>query len=701
MDLKALLNSLTLEEKIGQLTMISPHFFIRDTKTEIAGPVAELGVGEDKIFLAGSVLGIGDAREMIEVQKSYLAKSRHKIPLIFMADVIHGYETIFPVPLGLAASWNDKLIKRSAEIAAIEAKTAGIHVTFAPMADLVRDPRWGRVVESFGEDPYLNRRFAALQVKGFQGKDISSNNSVAACIKHYAAYGAAEAGKDYNTVDISRLNLHQNYLSGYEGGIKAGARMIMTSFNIFEGVPATTNAYLLKDVLRKSWKFKGVTISDYASLKETITHGTSATEYEAAVKGLNAGLDIEMATALYFKNLEQAVKNGEVLIEDIDAAVMRVLELKRDAGLFEDPYKGASIEREKALVFSEPFKKEALKVAHESIVLLKNDHQLFPIKKGKIALIGRYANNHEMIGPWSWHGDKHRTKTVYEVLKDKLNIHYLSDGKDIDYKKVNACDYVIVLAGELRSQSGEAHSRSMINLPDNQEEMILNLKQNTSKKMGLILFNGRPLDLTRIENVFDGILEAFFPGSMAAESIRDIIIGKVNPSGKLTMSFPRSVGQIPVYYNYLSTGRPLSKPDMYKSFYLDLDSTPLYPFGYGLSYSNFKYSNLRLSKDKLLNKEKLKVFIDVTNESKIPGKEIIQLYIKDHFAEVSRPVLELKNFKKIQFKAFETKTIEFILDKKDLTYIGSNLKQKVDKGLFSVFVGPSSDKLLEAQFELI
>lgn len=701
MDLKKLLSELTLEEKIGQLTMLAPHFFIKDSNTEIAGPIAELGISEKDIFLAGSVLGIGHASEMIETQTKYLERSRHKIPLIFMADIIHGYETIFPVPLALASSWNDDVLKSAARVGAIEASTAGIHVTFAPMVDLARDPRWGRVVETFGEDPYLSSRFAATQVKGYQGSSVKKDGNIVACVKHFAAYGAAEAGKDYNTVDISRINLHQNYLRGYKGAIDAGAKMMMTAFNVFEGIPSTTNKYLLKDVLRKQWKFKGTVISDYASLKEVISHGTAHDEYEAAVDGIKAGLDIEMATALYIKHLTDALNNGDITIKDIDDAVMNVLKLKKDCGLFDNPFKGASLEKEQKLVHSKKHLNEALKAAEESIVLLKNDNDIFPIKKGRIALIGRYADNPLLNGPWSWHGDIHRNNTLYEELSRDLDVVYMNDGTNIDWDKVKSCDYVLVAAGEDTKQSGEAHSRSSIKLPFYQEELIMDIHLKTKLPIGLILFNGRPLNLTGIVDFVDGIIEAFFPGSMGARALTNIITGKVNPSGKLTLSFPRSVGQIPVYYNHLNTGRPGESKGEYVSYYLDLESTPLYPFGHGLSYSKFDYSNLRISSETMKLNDTVKLSVDVINKSKLAGMEVIQLYIRDYVAKVSRPVLELINFKKVLFEPNEMKTIEFEISKDNLKYFGSDLKERVDAGRFGLFVGKSSDQLLNIDFTLI
>ncbi len=700
MDLNALLQTLSIEEKIGQLVMIAPFFFIKGSDQDIAGPLSYLGLTQDQIYQTGSVLGIGNADEMIRVQEKYLEKSRHKIPLIFMADIIHGYETIFPVPLALASSFNDDILYSVARTSAIEASTAGIHVTFAPMVDLVRDPRWGRVVESFGEDPYMAQRFASIQVKGYQNNDISQDGNIGSCVKHFAAYGLAEAGKDYNTVDLSRLNLHQNYLRGFKGAIDAGAKLVMTAFNIFEGIPATINKYLLKDVLRGDLNFNGVVISDYASLKETITHGIAADSYDAAIRGIKAGLNIEMATAQYMKHLKDAVALGDITMDAIDAMVMDVLKLKKDAGLFDNPFKGASKLQEQTIVRSKAHLSEALKAAEESIVMLKNDN-VFPIKKSsKIALIGRYANRQELNGPWSWHGSKHTNQTLYEVLSKDMNLHYMCDSEIIDFDKLNEADIILIAAGENERDSGEAHAKANIKLPYGQETWIQNIRKHTTKKIGLLLFNGRPLDLTDVVNNVDGILECFFPGSMGAQAISNILLGKTNPSGKLTMSFPRAVGQIPVYYNHLNTGRPYDPNGEYTSFYLDLDHTPLFSFGYGLSYSKFMYNKPTISKDVMKIDETIKLSIDVTNTSNVDGKEIVQLYLRDHVAEVSRPVKELINFKKVMIPANETVKITFEINQKDLRYIGPDLKSTIDSGTFSLMVGPNSNDLQTITFKL-
>ncbi len=707
MNINNLLKKLTIEEKIGQLMQLAPFFFIGDLKKEVYGPIEALGLDEDEVFLAGSVLGIGSADEMKRVQNSYLKRSRHKIPLIFMADIIHGYKTIFPVPLAMAASFNPELVKKAARISAIEAQTAGIHVTFSPMSDLSRDPRWGRVVESFGEDPYLNGVFSKAMVEGYQHDGIDKIGNLASCVKHFAAYGASEAGRDYNTVDISRLNLHQYYLSGYKKALEAGAQLVMTSFNIFEGVPATTNQYLLKELLREKWEFNGVIISDYDSLPQTIAHGTSEDELDAAKKGLLASLDIEMASASYMNNLKKLIEEGHLDIKLLDEAVLRVLKLKKDLGLFNDPYKGADSRLEEILVLSKEHLDVALSLARESLVLLKNDNLLPLDKKEKVIIIGSYAKENNTMGPWSWHGKKEdimpldKAISMYgEVLLSKP-VKSLAELTKDDITLIKKSDVVILAMGEESSESGEAKSKTNLRLSLDEKEIIKYIK-SLKKRSVLVLYNGRPLVLSEITPYVDGIIETFFLGTMSSEAIAETLYGHNNPSGKLPMSFPRSEGQIPVYYNHLNTGRPAkNKNELYASTYLDSSNEPLYPFGFGLSYSEFIYEKIALDKKEITKDETLKVKIDVTNKSKFAGKETIQLYIRDYKASVSRPVKELKQFKKIYFKPFEKKTVLFEVTKEDLKYINTNLKRTIDKGLFAIMIGGSSDKLLKETFEVI
>ena len=698
-NIKTLLNSLSIEEKIGQLMQLAPFFFIGDLKKEVYGPIQALGVKEEEVFLSGSVLGIGNASEMRRVQEAYLAKSRHKIPLIFMADIIHGYKTIFPVPLAMSTSFNPDLIKKAARISALEAQTAGIHVTFSPMADLSRDPRWGRVVEGFGEDPYLNQVYAKAMVEGYQHDGIEKVGNLASCVKHFAAYGASEAGRDYNTVDMSRLNLHQYYLSGYKAAIDAGARLVMTSFNIIEGIPATQNKYLLRELLKEQWQFDGVVISDYDSLRQTIEHGTSEDDYDAAKKAILAGLDIEMATSSYVLNLKKLIENNEVPVSLLDDAVYRVLKLKDDLGLFDNPFKGADEQKEREFVLSKENNKVALDVAKESMVLLKNDSVL-PLKNTqKIALLGEYSKSPHTIGPWSWHGRSEDCTPLYQAISKYTKPLLVSDSNDLstlspsDYQALVESDVVVVAIGEHAIESGEAHSKTNLTLKPNDLRLIEDLSK-LGKKIVLVLYHGRPLVLTDVEPKVHAILDTFFLGTMAQEAITETLFGFNNPSGKLTMSYPRSVGQIPIYYNYLNTGRPFKNDgNPFTSFYLDEKNTPLYPFGYGLSYSSFKLSNYRLSKQIIRESEPILVSIDVENTSPIDGYETVQLYIRDYAAEVARPVQELKQFKKVFVKAKSKQTVTFELTVSDLVYVHSDLSTYADHGRFSIQVGNTSNQV--------
>lgn len=706
-SIETLMSTLTIEEKIGQLMQLAPFFFIGDLKKEVYGPIQALGLTEAEVFLSGSVLGIGNASEMKRVQEAYLKKSRHKIPLIFMADIIHGYKTIFPVPLAMAASFNPELVKKAARISALEAQTAGIHVTFSPMADLSRDPRWGRVVEGFGEDPYLNQVYAKAMVEGYQHDGIEKVGNLASCVKHFAAYGASEAGRDYNTVDISRLNLHQYYLSGYKAAVDAGARLVMTSFNIIEGIPATQNKYLLRDVLKQSWGFDGVVISDYDSLRQTIEHGTSENDYEAAKKAILGGLDIEMATSSYVLNLKKLVESGEVPMTLVDDACYRVLKLKQDLGLFDNPYKGADEILEHALVLSDSHKKVALEVAKESMVLLKNEG-LLPLKNDqKIALLGEYTKNTHTIGPWSWHGRAEDCIPLSEAVSKYTTPVLVTDVNDInllsdtEHVALRIADVVLVSVGEHSIESGEAHSKVNITLKPS-DELLINQLSALGKKVVLILYHGRPLVLSHIEPKVNAILDTFFLGTMSQQAIAETLFGLNNPSGKLTMSYPRHVGQIPIYYNYLNTGRPFKNDgNPFTSFYLDEQNTPLYPFGYGLSYSHFELSNLKVSKPHMKRHESIEVSIDVTNQSSVDGYETIQLYIRDYSAEVSRPVQELKQFKKIWIKANTKETITFMLKEQDLVYVHSDLSISADLGKFSIQVGNASNQVLKTDITLI
>ncbi|MDX9692391.1 MAG: glycoside hydrolase family 3 N-terminal domain-containing protein [Acholeplasmataceae bacterium] len=707
MDIKALISTLTIEEKIGQMLQIAPFFFIREAENEVSGHVYDLHLSHDEVFSAGSVLGIRNAEEMIKVQSLYLERSRHKIPLMFMADIIHGYETIFPVPLALSCSWNPDLAYKVARISAIEAQTAGIHVTFAPMADLSRDPRWGRVVEGFGEDVTLLKAFTRKMVEGFQQGDIRQEGNLVSCVKHFAGYGAAEAGRDYHTVDLSRLSLYQNYLPAYEEAIRSGAKLIMTAFNTLDGIPATVNSFLLKEVLRDMWKFEGVTISDYDSLHQIIAHGVADSDKEAARQGIRAGLDIEMASNCYVKHVKELIKENDIDEKDIDLSVYRILKLKEELGLFENPYKGANQIKELELVRSKIHLDQAKKIALECAVLLKNDHVLPLNKKQKIALVGEYSTSKNTNGPWSWHGNNQLNVSLLDALKDyDAEIFYVNDhvvSSDIneqDEKKIKEADIVLVAIGEHINESGEAHSKSLLNIPRNQSSWV-HLAKKLNKKVVTILYNGRPLILDDI-SCSDAILETWFLGSEANHAIAELLLGIANPSGKLTMSFPRNEGQIPIYYNHLNTGRPKEEGinNEFVSYYLDVENSPKYPFGYGLSYSNFNYQKLNISNDTLHENQTLKAEVQIKNDSHIPGYETVQLYIRDHFAKISRPTKELKQFAKVWFEAFEVKHITFEISMDDLVYTDYHNNKVFEHGTFSVMIGTNASQYLEKTFDL-
>jgi len=699
-----ILHNLTLEEKIGQLLQLAPFFLMKDIKVEIFGSVQELNLTSEKIFNSGSILGIGSAKDMISVQKKYLENSRHKIPLVFMADIVHGYKTIFPVPIALASSFNPELAYLTARVSADEATTAGIHVTFSPIADISKDPRWGRVVETFGEDSYLSGEMSKAMVKGYQQENIGLDNSLAACVKHFAAYGAPTAGRDYNTVSLSHIDLYSEYLKPYKEALDAGARLIMTAFNTIDRMPCTANSFLLRNILRDKWKSDVVTISDYNSLKEVITHGVAKNMKEAAYLGIQAGLDIEMQSTAYINNLPELIDKGIVDESLVDDAVLRILKLKKDLGLFDNPYKGAVLDDSKRVLTEENLDK-AKKVAQESMVLLKNDGVL-PLKKNtKISIIGPYANSRSIIGPWSWHGKRDLHTSLEDVLKD--NIEYINENNKIeeysseDIAKIKESDLVIFALGEPDWLSGEAHSRTDLSLPNNQEKLI-ELAKKTDKKFIVLLFNGRPLVLNETLEA-NAIIECWFLGCESSSAIKNVLYGDVNPSGKLPISFPRNIGQIPYSYNYLNTGRPRlqNQSNEYVSKYMDSPNTPQYCFGYGLSYSKFKHSNLKLSKNRMNKDEVIKVSIDILNDSEFAGKEVVQLYIKDVFAKVSRPVKELKAFKKVEILPNESIEVAFEISIKDLIYQNILGEDTFDYGEFVVMIGSSSEEYLEEKIYLV
>lgn len=700
-----ILNNLTLQEKIGQMTQLAPYFFISDSEATVYGALRNLNINKEQLYTVGSILGIGGPSEMIKLQESYLKNATHKIPLMFMADVIHGYKTIFPVPLALASSFNPEMALLAGRIAAKEAYSSGIHVVFSPMCDLSRDPRWGRVVEGFGEDVFLTGEMAKAMVEGFTNKGKLGKDTVACCIKHFAGYGASEAGRDYNTVDLSRLSLYRDYLPAYKKALEGGADFVMTSFNTLDGVPATINTFLLRKVLKEKWQSKSIVISDYDSLTQVIDHGAAENQKEAALKGIKAGLDIEMASSVYMNHLTELIEEGTVKESEIDEIVGKIIDFKIKIGLFDNPYSGANQALESEICLSEEHINLAKEAALESVVLLENKYVLPLKKKQSIALVGPFAKSRKLIGPWSWHGRNDLHKTLEETLKE--NLVFVSEKVNFseytaeEIKQIKKADVLIMALGEDESLSGEAHSRSNIHLPNNQEDFYQNFRKIIDKVVVLV-FGGRPLILSEFKDV-DAMMMCWFLGSSSSEAIKELLYGEANPSGKLPMSFPRNIGQIPIYYNHFNTGRPFDpiSKNMYLSKYLDVANTPLYPFGYGLSYSNFIYEDIYISKDTMKANETLKVSVKVKNSSNLSGKEVIQLYIRDYVAEIVRPVKELKKIKKIHFLPQETKIIDFELNYDDLTYFDCEGNLQLESGKIGVFVGGSSDKTLNMDFYFV
>ncbi|QWC23806.1 beta-glucosidase BglX [Bacillus haikouensis] len=712
----SLVNEMTLDEKIAQLTQLATPFFKGASDGgQITGPMAEMGISDETIGNAGSVLGASGAEEVKSIQRKHLKENRLGIPLLVMSDIVHGYKTIFPVPLAIGCSWDLELAEKSAEIAAREASASGVHVTFAPMVDLVRDPRWGRVMESTGEDPYLNSEFARAFVRGFQGDDLTNETDrVAACVKHFAAYGAAEGGRDYNTVDMSERELRESYLPAYKAALDEGCEMVMTAFNTVFGIPATGNKKLMRSILREEMGFDGVLISDWGAVKEMIPHGVAEDEKEAALKALTAGVDIEMMTAAYVKYLKILVEEGQVEEALIDEAVLRILTLKEKLGLFENPYRGADEELEKEVVLSTAHREAARELASKSAVLLKNEGVLPLRKEQNIALIGPFAESGDILGPWSWLGSKKDAVTVREGFSQKINEAQLTvaGGSDIEtiseeqiqdaLHAAKDADVIVLALGEDSEMSGEAGCRADIRLPEAQLELIQRMKE-LGKPIVSVLFNGRPLDLHGVWDETDAVLEAWYPGTEGGAAVADLIYGDVNPSGRLAMSFPYSAGQIPVYYNHYNTGRPKGAPDAqerYVSQYLDIPNSPLFPFGYGLSYTEFTYSGMELSSEKMTCDRQLNLTVTVTNSGTAAGEEVVQLYVRDVSGEVVRPLKELKAFEKISLEPGESKEVGFSLTEEQLRYHHSDLTFTSDRGTFIAYIGGNSKDVMEASFIL-
>ena len=709
-----LMSKMTVEEKIYQTVQFTSDGTVTGPKS---GDNFITRIKQGKV---GSILNATGAKETREIQRINLENSRLKIPLIFGHDVIHGYKTIFPINLGMASSWDPKAVELAARVAATEASSAGIQWTFAPMVDISRDPRWGRVSEGSGEDGYLGIQMAIANVKGFQGDDLSKNNTILACTKHFAAYGAAEAGRDYNTVDLSERVLRETYLPAFKATVNAGVKTFMTSFNEISGVPSTANKFLIRDVLKGEWKFDGMVVTDYTGINEMVAHGFATDDKNAGELAMNAGVDMDMVGGIYMNYLKKSYDEGKVSLAQIDDACKRILDVKYDLGLFEDPYRYSDEKREKATIYKPEFLEASLEVAKKSLVLLKNNNHILPLNNHqKIAFVGPLVSDEfNIIGSWAALGDRNGFATsvkegVTNYLKNVSNVTFdngieiKSDKRDWIQKAIDDAknaDVIVAVMGEKENMTGEAGSQTNIDLPGIQKEFLAELKK-LGKPVVLVVMNGRPLTLSWENENMDAILEAWWPGTRGGDAIAQTLFGANNPNGKLPMSFPRNVGQVPIYYNHKNTGRPylgLTDPEQkYKSRYTDVDNSPLFPFGFGLSYTNFDYSKITISSDKIKLNEKLKVSVEVKNTGDFDGQEVVQLYIRDLVGSVTRPVKELKGFEKVSLKKGETKTVSFEISSDDLKFYNLDMKYTAETGKFDVFIGGNSDTNRKVSFELV
>jgi len=712
----SILQLMTLEEKVGQLNQYTGNW------DEATGPITKDGDKQNQIKRGdvGSMLNVKGVKHSYELQEMAM-QSRLKIPLIFGEDVIHGYRTTFPIPIAEAASWDIDAIRLSARVAATEAAASGIHWVFAPMVDIARDPRWGRVMEGAGEDTYLGSQIAIARVNGFQGNGLGHTDAVMACVKHFAAYGAAIGGRDYNSVDMSERMLREIYLPPFKAAEKAGAATFMNSFNDLNGIPATANVHLLRDILKGEWGFKGFVVSDWGSVGEMIQHGFVKDNKEAALVAIKAGCDMDMESRSYKNNLALLVKEGKVSIELVNDAVKRILTKKFELGLFDDPYKYLNTDRENREMNNPEHVKAARMVAEKSIVLLKNENHLLPISKNlkSIALIGPIVKAvRQNLGFWSieWDNDSSYIVSQWKGIKNKVSSNTrliyakgceINDSSHAGFAEaIQAAlqaDVVVMSVGEARDMTGEAKSRSNIHLPGVQEELIQAIYA-TGKPVIVMINAGRPLIFNWTADHIPAILYTWWLGSEAGNAVADVLFGDYNPSAKLPMSFPRTEGQIPIYYNHLNTGRPANNDNdrFYRSAYIDLSIYPKFEFGYGLSYTNFEYSDLDLNKQKINPKDTLTVSFKITNTGKFAGEEIVQLYLRDKIASVVRPVKELKGFQKIYLLPGESKTVSFIIDNEMLSFYNQQMQWVSEPGEFDIMIGTSSEKIkLKNKFELL
>ncbi|WP_256012960.1 beta-glucosidase BglX [Desertivirga xinjiangensis] len=728
--ISTLMKKMTLQEKIGQLNLVSVGF-------DVTGPVVSKNVDENiRKGNVGAVFNTFTPVAVRKLQEMAVTQTRLKIPLLFGYDVIHGHRTIFPIPLGLSSSWDLVSIGKSARIAAEEAAADGLNWVYSPMVDIARDPRWGRISESSGEDTWLGSQIAKAMVKGYQGSGLGQKNTVMACVKHFALYGAAEAGRDYNTVDMSRRRMFEEYMPPYKAALDAGAGSVMTSFNEIDGIPATGNKWLMTDLLRKQWGFNGFVVTDYTAINEMVAHGVAKDLHEAGALALQAGVDMDMVGEVYLSQLEKLVKDGKVTVALINAACRRILEAKYKLGLFTDPYLYVSESLAPQVMMKKEFRDAARDIARRSMVLLKNHKQTLPLKRtGSIALIGPLANNQrDLIGNWSGAGDWKKAISVEQGIKDLIGnalvVNYAKGANITDdtllIKRLNAhggelaidsrspdemireavqvarrSDVIVAVVGESQGMSGEAASRADIGLPGRQLDLLKALRE-TGKPLVLVLMNGRPLTLKWENEKADAILETWYAGTEAGNAIADVLFGIYNPSGKLSVTFPQSVGQIPIYYNYKKTGRPFlgGVLDKYRSRYLDVTNEPLYPFGYGLSYSTFSYGDVKISGNSMKPGGSIDVSVSISNVSTFDGEEVVQLYIQDKVGSVTRPVKELRNFKKVFLKAGETQNITFTISEDDLKFYDAAMKYWAEPGDFNVDIGSNSRDVKTAMFTL-
>jgi beta-glucosidase len=705
-ELENLLADMSLSEKIEQLVQFHGGFF--GNESVVTGPEENFKLTPNQQYRTGSVLSEHGAARLKKLQDEMMANQPHHIPALFMVDVIHGYRTIFPVPIAIGSTFNPELAEEIASAAAKEAAAAGIHVTFSPMVDLARDSRWGRCMESTGEDPWLNAKMAESMVHGFQGDDMKEKGKLASCVKHFAAYGAVQSGRDYNVTEISEHTLYEDYLVPYRSAVNAGVSMVMTAFNTIDRQPCTTNKKLLRNILRDDMGFKGVVISDYAAINESITHGSSDDKRDAAKKAIIAGCDIDMMSECYLQNLETLVKENEVPESLIDEAVMRILTLKNDLGLFENPYKDASEEDEKKLHFCKEHRELSRKAAEESIVLLKNNGILPLEKSRKIVAIGALADDKCITGTWALFADKAETCTLKEALETlypdtDVRFYPSDDVTDKMLEDAKNADAVVLALGENELGTGESRSKADISLPKEQSALF-DAVYKVNKNIVTVLFGGRPLAVPEVSEKSAGLIEAWLPGSLGCMALADILFGKVNPSGRLSMSMPYCTGQLPISYSTFSTGRP--KPDKdgfcpFVSNYMDSPNVPLYPFGYGLSYSDTEYSEVTLDKNTFGENDKITASVIIKNNSSIPVKEAVQLYIRDKKGSVVRPLRELKGLRKIEIAAGEERTVSFDITEDMLRFYGINMDFVSESGDFTIWIGSDSLTSNGADFTLV